>query len=167
MSYRTYRAESPQGIRERRLGAGFTIVELMVTVAIIAILASIAVPSYSDYVLRGRITEATTALQDARLKMEQYFQDNRTYAASSTTSITNWSGGNTACGFNGPTEDKFKFTCTAAATTFTITATGKTGQAMAGFTYKIDQANTRTTDATTWGKTSTSCWVIRRDGACS
>ena len=59
---------------------GFTLIELMIAVAIIAILAAIAIPSYSDYVRRSRITEAMSALSGMRVKMEQYFQDNRTYA---------------------------------------------------------------------------------------
>ena len=57
---------------------GFTLIELMIAVAIIAILAAIAIPSYSEYVRRGRITEAISALSGMRVKMEQYFQDNRT-----------------------------------------------------------------------------------------
>ena len=59
---------------------GFTLIELMIAVAIIAILAAIAIPSYSEYVRRGRVTEAISALSGMRVKMEQYFQDNRTYA---------------------------------------------------------------------------------------
>src|SRR5690606_1858627 len=58
---------------------GFTLIELMITVAIIAILAAVAVPSYQDYVRRGKVTEATATLAQFRIKMEQYFQDNQTY----------------------------------------------------------------------------------------
>ena len=60
---------------------GFTLIELMIAVAIIAILAAIAIPAYTDYIRRGRITEAFATLSGMRVKMEQYFQDNRTYAA--------------------------------------------------------------------------------------
>ncbi|HMG58235.1 MAG TPA: type IV pilin protein, partial [Burkholderiales bacterium] len=58
---------------------GFTLIELMVTVAIIAVLAAIAVPNYTDYVKRGKLQEATSNLLAMRTKMEQYFQDNRSY----------------------------------------------------------------------------------------
>jgi len=58
---------------------GVTLIELMVTVAIIAIIASVAIPAYGDYVKRGRLPQATNALSSMRAKLEQYFQDNRTY----------------------------------------------------------------------------------------
>src|SRR4051794_10666366 len=58
---------------------GFTLIEVMVTVAIIAILAAIALPSYESYVRRGKVQEATSALADMRVKLEQYYQDNRKY----------------------------------------------------------------------------------------
>src|SRR2546425_8114960 len=58
---------------------GFTLIELMVAVAIVAILAAVALPNYTDYVRRGKIQEATSALLAMRVKTEQYFQDNRQY----------------------------------------------------------------------------------------
>ena len=58
---------------------GFTLIELMIVVAIIGILATIALPAYSNYVRSGKATEATSTLASARVQMEQHFQDNRTY----------------------------------------------------------------------------------------
>ena len=118
---------------------GFSLVELMVTVVIVSILASIAIPSYRDYVTRSRIPEATATMGDARVRMEQFFQDNRTYptggcavspAVPSATQISV------------PVGDSFDFTCAATATTYTVTATGKSS--MAGFLYTLNQFNTRT-----------------------
>lgn len=143
-----------------RAHRGFTLIELMVTVAIVAILASIALPSYTEYITRGKLSEATSLLADLRVKLEQYYQDNRSYIG--------------ACA-NGtvaplPTGQYFDFTCpTLTASTFIIQATGKSGTPIAGFTYQLDQANSRTTSATPtgWGTAPISCWVIRKGGGCS
>ena len=60
---------------------GFTLIELMVTVAIVAMLVAIAYPSYRNYVIRGQLTNATNGLSAVSANMERYFQDNRTYLA--------------------------------------------------------------------------------------
>ncbi|WP_372858232.1 type IV pilin protein [Pseudoalteromonas sp.] len=61
---------------------GFTLIELMIAVAIVGIIAAIAVPNYSEYVKRASRAEAASALLDAANKQEQYFVDNRAYTAS-------------------------------------------------------------------------------------
>ena len=66
------------GGRER----GFSLIELMVVVAIAAVLISVAIPSYRDYVRRGAIEEATSQLSAGRVVFEQFFLDNRTYDGS-------------------------------------------------------------------------------------
>lgn len=67
-------------VRRRILQQGFTLVELMIVVAIIAILAGIAIPQYNEYLLKGKLSEATSLLSDLQLRQEQYYQDNRAYA---------------------------------------------------------------------------------------
>ena len=64
---------------------GFSLIELMVTVAIIGILVGIAVPSYSNYVQKSRRTSATTALLDLASREAKYYSTNNVY----TTSMTN------------------------------------------------------------------------------
>jgi type IV pilus assembly protein PilE len=133
---------------------GFTLVEVLIVVAVIGILSSIAIPSYMDYVTRGKIPDATSGLATKRTQIEQSFQDNRTYV------------GAPACANDTTTSRYFDFACTAAtATTFTVRAQGKAS--MTGFTYTVNQTNTKATTASPagWG-TSVNCWVIRKGGAC-
>lgn len=138
---------------------GFTLVELMIVVVVISILAAVAMPAYTNYVIRGKITEATTNLSSLRVSMEQYYQDNRTYQ-----------NGGTACGATmpaAPAVQYFTFTCNApTSTTYTITATG--ANSMNGFTYTVDQANSKQTTAVPagWGTAPVNCWVTKQGGAC-
>jgi type IV pilus assembly protein PilE len=132
---------------------GFTLIELMITVVVIAILASIAVPAYNDYVRRGKITEATSGLSELRLRAEKFFADNRTYV-----------------GFNQTVQARyFTFSCpTVTAAAFTCQAVGVANQGMSGFTYTINESNTRTsafTGLSGWNNSST-CWVTKKGDSC-
>ena len=135
---------------------GFTLVELMIVVVIVGILSSIAIPSYSNYVKRGKITEATANLAGLRVSMEQYFQDNRTYLNGA------------ACGAVMPTAPAvqyFTLTCAATANTYTITATGI--GSMLNFTYTINEQNAKTSTITAAGWTgNATCWATKQDGSC-
>jgi type IV pilus assembly protein PilE len=130
---------------------GFTLIELMIVVAIIGILAAIVMPNYTDYVNRARATEATSALADMRIRMEQYFQDNRTYAGNNAVLCAAPNGTNT---------EFFGFACSSApgATTYTIQALG-TG-VMLGYRYDIDQDNAKTSD-TPDGIADAPCWITK------
>jgi type IV pilus assembly protein PilE len=128
---------------------GFNLIELMIVVAVIVVLASIAIPSYGDYVRRGRIAEATSTLSDARVRLEQFFLDNRTYV-----------------GFaNCPTATTFfQYSCsplTAAA--YTLTATGQ--NTMANFSYSLNEANTKAS-STIWTSGVQNCWIRSKGSAC-
>ena len=58
---------------------GFTLIELMIAVAIVGIIAAVAVPNYTEYVKRASRAEAAAALLDTANKQEQFFVDNREY----------------------------------------------------------------------------------------
>lgn len=145
---------------------GFTLMEVMVVVVIISILASIAYPSYMDYMIRSRIPEATSALAAKRVQMEQFFQDNRSYLKSD---------GNPPpiCDADSQNNSSFTASCVAGsvtATTYTLQAVGNAGGVMDGFTYTINQSNTKVTNIARSGwhnPNPNNCWAIRKNGECS
>lgn len=132
---------------------GFTLIEMMITVAIIVILSAIAVPQYTAYITRGRVPDATSALSNKQVLIEQYYQDNRTYV------------GAPACASDASTSKYFTFACSAAtATTFTLVATGK--DAMSGFSYSVNQAGAKSSSGPTGWTGSGTCWITKKDGSC-
>jgi prepilin-type N-terminal cleavage/methylation domain-containing protein len=123
-----------------RTSQGFTLIELMIVVAIVAILAAIAYPNYRDYVIRGQLVDATQGLAAVRANMERYFQDNRTYLA-----IAGPPAFTPPCGAAVVAYGRFNITCPGStATTYTATAVGIAGD-LTGFTFTVDQANTQAT----------------------
>jgi prepilin-type N-terminal cleavage/methylation domain len=64
---------------------GFTLIELMITVAVIAILAAIAVPSYYQYILRSNRSAAESFMQEVASAQERYMVDSRQFAGALTT----------------------------------------------------------------------------------
>ena len=141
---------------------GFTLIELLVTIAIIGILASIGIPAYGDYVIRGKLIEAPAQLSDARIKMEQFFQDYRVYNDST--------GGNPPCLSLTTTSAKyFTFSCAPTADTYTVTATSKANQGLgvAGdYTYTINQNNAKATTKFAGTASTAACWQMKRGEAC-
>ena len=146
-------------LRGRLTRNGFTLIEVMIVVAIVGILAAIALPSYAYYVQRAKIIEATTSLSDVRQRTEQLFLDTRTYL------------GNCTAARNAvqPSIQTFTLSCSnEAASTYTITATGVPAKGMsASFVYTIDQAGTKTSAGPTGWAGNATCWATRKDGSCN
>ena len=144
---------------------GFTLIEVMITVAVIAILAAVALPAYFDYITRSRLVEARSNLADMRTRMEQYFLDNRAYPNGCVASA---SGAPPAGKIYLPGNAKFfRYECTGlSATGYTITATD-TFSPSTHFVYTVNEANLRqTTQAPSGWATSASCWITRKSGDC-
>ena len=146
----------------RRSHAGFTLIELMIVVAIIAILSMVAYPSYRDYLIRGQLADATSALSVLRAQMERHFQDNRSYATVGAFT--------TQCSTAAATRTfgLFVVGCTGNlnATEFTLEAVGS--GAVSGFSFTINQAEVRATSAAPgsgWN-TCASQWMVKRGQAC-
>lgn len=135
---------------------GFTLTELLVVVGAIGIMAAIAYPSYTDSVIRGKLTEAHAGLFTKRIELEQAFADTHTFV------------GAAACNTDSVTSNYFTFSCSVqTATTYTVQAVGT--DSVVGFTFTIDHRNVKQTTAVPEGwsvPSPNNCWVLKRGGSC-
>lgn len=128
--------------------AGFTLIELMVTLAVLAILAAVAYPSYAEHVRRARVQAAFDGLSNAQLRLETAYQDRADYGAGT-------------CAVALPVDRYFAFACvlTGGGQGFTLSATG-TG-AMAGYAYSVNEQGVRRTVSHPRGAPAEDCWSDR------
>lgn len=133
----------------RALQHGFTLIEILIAIAIVAILTSVAMPSYTAYLQRSRVPAGLDALQAYFTRMEQRFQDSGSYAAGA------------ACALAVPTAKNYSISCTltGGGTGYTATATGS--GTLAGFVYTIDSTGARATTAHPKGVPAGACWSIK------
>ena len=156
----------PSPAPRRKRAAGFTLLEVMVVCVIVGILAAVALPSYFDYITRGRILEATTALSNFRQLYEQYFLDNRSYIGGCAQYQGQING--QFLSTNGTAD--FAVTCAAGETAggYIIVATGQ--GVMTNFVYQIDQTGLKQTTkvpSAAWAASvPVTCWVTRKGGQC-
>jgi len=134
----------------RRTSRGMTLIELMIVIVIVAVLASIAVPSYRQYVLRSHRTEAKAALMNVAAAQEKFYLQNNTYTDNLSDAPP------TGLGIPGTTEHGYytiAIDAGADATAFAVTATPAGGQAADTHcaSFSIDQAGVKTA-------TNDDCW---------
>ncbi len=126
----------------------------MITVAIVAILASVALPAYTAYIQRSRVPVALDALSAYLTRMEQRYQD-----------VGRYDNAANACAVAVPTADNFTVTCAIsnAGQGFTATATGS--GPMTGYAFTINHLGVRVTTAHPKGAPAANCWSTR-GGSC-
>ena len=139
---------------------GFTLIELMIVVAIVAILTTIAYPNYRDYVIRGQLVDATQGLSTVRANMERFYQDNRSYATVGAFTPP-------CTGTNVP-YGKFNISCVSDVITFTATAAGIGGSNVEGFTFTVNELNVQKTTVAPPAPQSfqgcTTAWITKTGG---
>ncbi len=159
-----------------RYGRGFTLIELMITIVVIAVLSAIALPSYTDYVTRSKLAEAYAHLADLRVKMEQAYLDNRRYSSNVGGGTCGIPGGNT------PTVQGakyFDYACLSSNATaagdqeYVLTATGRPEESLSGIAFTINHSNTKATTVTAATPMSdkgyasnAGCWIRKKPSQC-
>jgi type IV pilus assembly protein PilE len=118
---------------------GFTLIELMITVAIVAILAAVAYPAYTKYVQRGYRSEGIAMLNDAVARMERYYAQNNSYTSATTLAAIGVTNANS-------TNNKYTLQApTVTATTYSLSAVPINAQTSdACGTLTIDQTGNKT-----------------------
>jgi type IV pilus assembly protein PilE len=139
---------------------GFTLIELMITVAIVGILSAIAFPAYTQYVKRGKIADALGEMSTLRVKFEQYYQDKRNYGTTAS-----------SCGVPLPTNKPgFAYTCSwgagSTSQSFVITATGLPSGGMGGYVYTVDETNAQSTTQFDGVAATSACWIKKKGESC-
>jgi type IV pilus assembly protein PilE len=137
--------------------SGFTLIELLIIVAVIAILAGIAMPAYSNFVRKAKLHDAFSSLLSLNAKETMYRLDNSNYGPS-----------DCAVGAIPASASKyFSFTCNInnSQQGYLITAKGKDD--LLNYNFTIDQSNNRVTiDFPGVSSLPSQCWLVSSGGSC-
>jgi len=138
---------------------GFTLIEVMVTLAIIAILSAVALPSYTGYMQRSRVPAGLEALSSYATRMEQRYQDTGCYANACPPAV------GAVCAMAVPQPKDFTVTCELGNNGQNYTATATGSGPMDGYAYTVNQAGARATTAHPKG-TNATCWSTKGGTQC-
>ncbi|MCR8934714.1 MULTISPECIES: type IV pilin protein [unclassified Pseudomonas] len=130
----------------RRTNRGFTLIEIMIVIAIIGIVITIAAPSYTEYLKKGRRAEVVSLLSEQAQILERFYTRNNVYIG-----VTGLSAGN----------DFYTLTPTITDQTFVLTATRKSGTSMATDKcgdFTLTNTGVRSMNNATTGLTTKDCW---------
>jgi len=131
--------------------AGFSLVELLCAMGVVAILAAIAIPTYRAYVIRSHLPEGMNILSGYQIQLEHFYQDQANYGSAPP-----------ACGLTVPSATQyFTYSCSSANSgqTYTATATG-TGM-LTGYIYTVDDTQAHNTTRFAGSTVSKSCWATK------
>jgi len=140
-------------IRKVKVSRGITLIELLVVIVVIGLLAAVAIPMYTNYMLRARRADAKTALEQLRAGQEMCRAELGRYANNADARF----GGNALAAlrttWGGPeaTVGDYNITMAATATTYTLTATPSTSRQTPDGPLTIDQNGVKT-PADKWAK---------------
>ncbi len=140
-------------MRRPRSIAGFTLVELMVTVAIIAVVAAIGYPNYVKYTIRASRQAAQAELVQLANMQEKIFLNSNAYSPSVTAAYTGTAAGGLGRTSGMTADNKYTLTVSpnVASQNYTLTATPVAGSTQAGDgNLTIDSSGVKTWGATTW-----------------
>jgi len=153
---------------------GFTLIEMMITMGIIAVLASVATTSYMQYVLRANRADAKIALMQLSQRQERYFTENLRYAADYNellgagfaANATNlWvddsNGGYDAAAAASVQDYRITLTQPGGTSTFTLTATALSTRQLKDtkcLTFTINQTGNQTAADSAAGDETQECW---------
>jgi len=122
---------------------GFTLIELMITVAIVGILAAIALPAYQDYVVRAQVSEAVVLTGAAKVASTEFYANNGAFPAD-----------NAAAGFGGAA-GKYTASVEIAGADIVSSFGGAANSVLTGETITLTGTANATSGVITWGCSST------------